>query len=202
MKYASIRGDAPRAVYFPVGQVPAGNATFALRTERNLATLSSEIQAAVARVDPTGRAQGIRTMETHVARSLLTERMLASLGVSFGGLALVLGGIGIYGVLAYQVARRRREIGIRMALGASGRSVVGMILRQTAALTVTGCAIGAVGGLALSRLAKGLLFRIETSDPVTYGAAIGSLLLVALGASCLPAYRAARTSPVETLRTD
>jgi predicted permease len=202
MKYESLRADAPRAVYFPFAQVLAGNATFALRTDRHPASLSSEIQAAVTRVDPSGRAQAIRTMETHVARSLLTERMLASLGASFGGVALLLGAVGIYGVMAYQVARRRREIGVRVALGATAKTVVGMILRQTAALTLAGSVIGAVGGLALSELARGLLFGIEPNDPFTFAAAIGSLLLVALGAAYLPGRRAAQTNPVETLRAE
>lgn len=202
MKYGSMRQDAPRAVYFPMTHLPTGNATFAIRTERSASALASEIQAAVLRVDDAGRAQGVRSMETHVARSLLTERILAWLGAFFGALALLLGAIGIYGVMAYQVARRRREIGIRMALGARAGTVVAMILRQTARLTLLGSAIGVVGGLALAKLAKGFLFRIQPNDPITYSAAIGSLLLVALAAACLPARRAARTSPVETLRTE
>jgi ABC-type antimicrobial peptide transport system permease subunit len=128
--------------------------------------------------------------------------MLASLGASFGGVALLLGAVGIYGVMAYQVARRRREIGVRVALGATAKTVVGMILRQTAALTLAGSVIGAVGGLALSELARGLLFGIEPNDPFTFAAAIGSLLLVALGAAYLPGRRAAQTNPVETLRAE
>lgn len=202
MKYESMREEAPRAVYFPIGQIPAGNATFALRTGRTPASLTVEIRAAVTRVDPAGRAQAIRTMESHISRSLLTERMLAVLGASFGVLALLLAAIGIYGVTAYQVARKRREIGIRIAVGATAGRVIGMILRQTAVLTLIGCAIGAVGGLALSGFARGVLFGIEPSDPLTFTAAIGCLLLVALGASYLPGRNASCANPVETLRAE
>jgi predicted permease len=202
MKYESIRKAAPRAVYFPIGQIPADNATFALRTSRDPASLIAGIKAAVPRVDPAGRAQNIRTMESHVSRSLLTERMLATLGASFAGLAVLLAAIGIYGVTAYQVARRRREIGIRMAVGASAGRVVGMILRQTAALALAGCAIGAAGAWTLSRLAAGVLFEIDPADPLTFTMAIASLLLVAVGASFLPGRSASHTNPVETLRAE
>jgi len=202
MKYESMREAAPRAVYFPIGQIPAGNATFALRTGQNPASLTAEIQAAVTRIDPSGRAQAVRTMQSHISRSLLTERMLAVLGAFFGGLALLLAAIGIYGVTAYQVARKRREIGIRIAVGATAGRVIGMILRQTAGLTLIGCSIGAVGGLILAGFAKGVLFGIEQSDPLTLAASVGCLLLVALGASYLPGRNASRASPMETLRPE
>jgi predicted permease len=202
MKYESMREDAPRAVYFPVGQIQAGNATFALRTARSPASLTAEIQTAVARVDPAGRAQAIRTMASHLSRSLLTERMLASLGASFGGLGLLLAAIGIYGVTAYQVARRRREIGIRIALGATSGRVVRMILRQTSTLALTGCVIGVAGGLLLSGLAREVLFGITPGDPLTYIACVVGMVAVALGASYLPGRRASRSHAVDALRAE
>jgi len=141
-------------------------------------------------------------MENHVAQSLLRERLLATLGSFFGGLALLLGAVGIYGVMAYQVARRRKEIGIRMALGADAGSVIGMVLGQTMRLTLLGCAIGALSGLAVSRAAEGILYGVRANDPTTYVAAIAVLLLIALIAAYLPGRRAARTNPLETLRLD
>jgi predicted permease len=202
MKYESIRGSAPSAVYFPAGQLPIENATFALRTPRDAASMAAEIRAAVSRVYPGARALNIRTMENHVSRSILTERMLALLGAFFAGLALLLAAIGIYGVTAYQVAARRREIGIRMAVGASAERVLGMVLWQTAVLALTGCVIGAAGAWALSRFAAGFLFGIEAGDPLSFLSAIAGLLLIALGAGYLPGRNASRTDPSQALRAE
>jgi ABC-type antimicrobial peptide transport system permease subunit len=141
-------------------------------------------------------------MQEHVAQSLFLERILATLAGAFGGLALVLAATGIYGMMAFQVARRRREIGIRMALGANARSMVGMVLGETARLTLLGCGIGAVGGLFLTRAAEGILHEIRPNDPLTFGAATLGLLLIALGAAYFPGHSAARTNPAETLRAD
>ena len=128
--------------------------------------------------------------------------MLATLAGFFGGLTLSLCAVGIYGVMAFQVARRRKEIGIRMALGADAGSVIGMVLGQTARLTLAGCAIGAPGGLALARVTEGILYGIRPHDPPTFVAAIAGLLLIALAAAYLPARSAARANPVEMLRVD
>jgi ABC-type antimicrobial peptide transport system permease subunit len=110
--------------------------------------------------------------------------------------------VGIYGVMAYQVARRRREIGVRMALGANAATVIGMILRQTTRLTLLGCAIGAAGGLTVTRIAEGFLFQVRPNDPVTFAMAIAGLLLIALAAAYIPGRIASRMNPVETLRVD
>ena len=142
------------------------------------------------------------SLEDHVARSLLQERMLATLGAFFGALALLLGAVGIYGTMAFQVARRRREIGIRMALGADEGSVIGMVLAQTARLTLAGCAIGTAAGFALTRIAQGILYGVRANDPPTFIAAAAGLLLIALAAAYLPGRSAARTNPIETLRID
>jgi ABC-type antimicrobial peptide transport system permease subunit len=142
------------------------------------------------------------SLENHMAKSVLQERMLATLAVFFGGLALLLGAIGSYGVMAFQVARRRREIGIRMALGAEPRGVVAMILNQAARLTLLGCAIGVAGGLALARVTQGILYEVRANDPATFGAAMTVVVLVALAAAYLPARSAARINPVETLKVE
>src|ERR1700689_1274392 len=158
--------------------------------------------AALAHVDQELRPVSVVSLEDHVARSLLQERMLATLAAVFGALALLLGAVGIYGTMAFQVARRRREIGIRMALGADEGSVIGMVLGQTLRLTLAGCAIGAAAGLALTHIAEGILYGVRANDPLTFIAAAAGLLLIALAAAYLPGRRAARTNPIETLRID
>jgi predicted permease len=204
VKYESLRRDFPRTVYVMNAQVPPGpdSYTFAVRTSAGMAAAVQAIRAALARVDGELRPVNVVSLEDHVARSLLQERMLATLAGFFGALALLLGAVGIYGTMAFQVARRRREIGIRMALGADQRSVIGMVLGQTARLTLAGCAIGAAGGLALTRMAEGILYGVRANDPSTIFAAGSVLLLIALAAAYLPGRSAARTNPVDTLRVD
>jgi predicted permease len=204
VKYESLRGDFPRTVYLAAAQVPPdlNSDLFFVRTGAGMASAVRAIDVALAQLDKALRPVGVISMEDHVAQSLLQERMLASLGGFFGAQALLLSAIGIYGVMAFQVTRRRREIGIRMALGADARSVIGMVLGQTARLTLVGGAIGALGGLALTRGAQGLLYGIRPNDPATFVAAIAALLLIALAAAYLPGRSAARTNPVTTLRAD
>jgi len=204
VKYESLRHDFPRTIYMMNAQVPPGpdSYTFAVRTEGGMATAVQAIRAALAHVDPELRPVSVLSLEDHVTRSLLQERMLATLAAFFGALALLLGAVGIYGTMAFHVARRRREIGIRMALGADERSVIGMVLGQTARLTLAGCAIGAAAGLALTRIAEGILYGVRANDPLTFSAAAAGLLLIALAAAYLPGRSAARTNPVDTLRID
>jgi predicted permease len=204
VKYESLRHDFPRTIYMMNAQVPPGpdSYTFAVRTEGGMAAAVKAIRVALAHVDPELRPVSVLSLEDHVNRSLLQERMLATLATFFGALALLLGAVGIYGTMAFQVARRRREIGIRMALGADRGSVIGIVLGQTARLTLAGCAIGAAAGLALTRIAEGILYGVRTNDPLTSIAAAAGLLLIALAAAYLPGRSAARTNPVDTLRVD
>ena len=204
VKYESLRHDFPRTIYMMNAQVPPGpdSYTFAVRTSAGMAAAVQAIGAALARVDPELRPVSVVSLEDRVARSLLQERMLATLAAFFGALALLLGAVGIYGTMAFQVARRRREIGIRMALGADEASVIGMVLGQTARLTLVGCAIGAAAGLALTRLAEGILYGVRADDPSTFITAAAGLMLIALAAAYLPGRHAARTNPIETLRVD
>jgi predicted permease len=204
MKYESLRHEFPPTVYMAATQVPPGpdSYEFSVRTPVGIAAAVPAIEAVLKRVDSALRPVAVISLEDHVARSLLQERMLATLATFFGSLALLLGAIGIYGVMAFQVQRRRREIGIRMALGADTGSVIGMVLGQTTRLTLFGCAVGAAGGLLLTRLAKGILYGVQPNDPLTFATAIAGLLVVALGAAYLPGRRAARMNPIDTLRVD
>jgi hypothetical protein len=203
-KYESLRHESPPTVYMMAAQVPPGpdSYTFSVRTAADMATTAAAVEGTLERIDPALHPANVMSLEDHVAQSLLRERMLATLAGFFGVQALLLGAVGIYGVMSFQVARRRREIGIRMALGADTRSVIGMILGQTARLTLLGGAIGACAGLALTREAQDLLYGIRPNDPLTFGAAIGALLVIALASAYLTGRTAARTNPVETLRAD
>jgi predicted permease len=204
VKYESLRHDFPKTIYFANAQVPPGpdSYTFAVRTEGGIATAAQAIGAALSHVDAQLRPASVVSLDDRVTRSLLQERMLAAIAAFFGALALLLGAVGIYGTMAFQVARRRREIGIRMALGADAGSVIGMVLGQTARLTLLGCAIGAAAGLALTRLAQGILYGVSADDPPTFAMAAAALMLIALAAAYIPGRSAARTNPIETLRVD
>ena len=140
LKYRSLRQDFPRTVFFPVMQRPDAPDwhTFVLRTAAGPGEMTGAIEAALGRIDQALRPSGLRSLEEHVSRSLLQERMLATLAGCFGLLALVVASVGIYGVMAFQVARRQKEIGIRMALGGQPREVVRMVLGETARLALLG----------------------------------------------------------------
>jgi ABC-type antimicrobial peptide transport system permease subunit len=144
----------------------------------------------------------IRTMQGRLDDSLSQERLLASLASGMGALALVLAAAGIYGVLSFAVSRRSREIGVRMALGARPFEIAGLVVRESAALTMIGLAGGAAGAFALSRLVSGLLYGVEPGDPVSFaiaGAVIGAIGVIA---AAVPAYRAASIHPAFTLRAE
>jgi ABC-type antimicrobial peptide transport system permease subunit len=143
-----------------------------------------------------------RTMESQVKESLLRERLMATLSGFFGGLAALLATIGLYGVMSYMVAKRRNEIGIRMALGAARRDVVTMVMREAGMLLAAGVVVGLVLAIAAARAATSLLFGLTPGDPATLALAAGGLGLVAMLASYLPALRASRLEPTEALRDE
>ncbi|MEO6878266.1 MAG: FtsX-like permease family protein, partial [Gemmatimonadaceae bacterium] len=142
----------------------------------------------------------LRTMETIVATSVADRRFVLVLVGVFGGAALVLATLGVYSVISYLVAQRRQEIGVRIALGAQRGDVLSLVLRQGASLAIIGVAIGAIGALFLTRLLKGLVYGVSTTDPVAFGGVIVLLTVVALLASWLPAQRATRVDPMNVLR--
>jgi putative ABC transport system permease protein len=142
----------------------------------------------------------IGPLKNWVAEAMAEPRSISGLFAVFGGLALLLGAVGIYGVISYSVAQRTREIGIRMALGARRQEVLLLVVGQGAKLVLAGVAIGIVGGLMLTRLMSGLLYGVHTTDPLTYGAVAILLMFVALAACFLPARRAMRVDPMVALR--
>ncbi|TFG37752.1 MAG: FtsX-like permease family protein [Candidatus Aminicenantes bacterium] len=158
------------------------------------------LREAVAEADPNLPLAGVQTMQSRVSASVAQPRFYALLLALFALLALALSGIGIYGILAYTVTQRSREIGVRRALGAERNDILGMVLKQGLLLTVIGVAIGWVGAYAATRLLKSLLFGVEPRDPLTFAIIPLILGLVALVACYLPARRATRVDPMIALR--
>jgi putative ABC transport system permease protein len=145
---------------------------------------------------------GVRTMDEVIGRSIAERRFTMLLLATFACVAVMLAAIGVYGVLAYLVSQRTQEIGVRLAIGATPGDVVRLFVREGAGLTLVGVACGLAGALAVTRTLSTLLFGVTTTDPVTFAAVAGTLAIVALLASYLPARRAARVDPMAALRTD
>ena len=145
---------------------------------------------------------GVGTIEQHVEMSLVRERMLALLATFFAGLALMLAAIGLYGVMAYRVVRRTREIGIRIAVGARQQSVVWMMVRETLVLVAAGAALGTLVALGVSHYVAGQLYGVSPRDPAAIVVALSVLACVTLIAGYVPARHASRIDPVRALRTE
>jgi putative ABC transport system permease protein len=159
-------------------------------------------ERAIHDADPEIPVYAIRNMDEVVAQSVAQRKVTMVLLLAFSALAVVLAAVGIYGVLAYTVAQRTREIGIRMAIGARATNVIGMIGREAATFAIAGIAAGVVATLGLARLASSLLFGVSPSDAPVYAAAAWIVACVALLASLLPARRAASVDPMTALRED
>jgi hypothetical protein len=211
VQHDGLTATAPSAVYFPVltqnlFNVPVAgtpSVAFAIRSERaGVTSLVEEIRAAVRSVSASVPVAQERTMRDLYAASLArTSFTLVLLGVA-GAMALVLAVIGIYGVIAYVVSQRTREIGIRSALGARPQQLERMFLRQAFALTAVGIVVGVFAAIVFGRWMSSLLFGVGPLDPVTYAAAVGVTLLAAALASYVPARRAASIDPIETLKAE
>jgi putative ABC transport system permease protein len=153
-------------------------------------------------VHPALIAANIRPLETTVSESVAGPRFQAALLSSFAGLALLLAALGLYGLVSYGAALRRREIGIRIALGARPRQILGLVTAEGLKLVVVGLAIGCAAALGATRLLSSLLFEVRPTDPATYLTIAGVLLAVGIVAGAIPARRAARTDPLEALRSE
>jgi len=198
--YESLRDSMPPSMYLPFSFVPLFGVSISARSAGGSpAHLANDVETAVRRVDP-NLAVTVRSLDAQVGATLVRERLVAILSTFFGGLALLLAGLGVYGVTAYAVGRRRAEIGIRLALGAAPGSVIRLVLRRVAILVGLGIAIGGVTGLWAARLTETLLYDLRPHDPLSF--ALAALVLAAAGlvAAWLPARRAARIDPAVVLR--
>ena len=197
----SLREDQRRFVYLPYTQeTDVGGMMFYTRTSIAPEALAPRLRAIVREVDASLPLTSLKTMRVQIGESLFVERLVAALSAAFGLLATLLAAIGLYGVMSYAVAQRTREIGIRVALGADRRTVLMMVLREVAVLSLLGVAIGLPSGYGLGRLVEAQLFGLTARDPFTFAAATGTLLATAFLAGYLPALRATRVQPMEALR--
>lgn len=200
-RYSNLREDPPPQVFLPyVQQKGAWDMTYAIRSSAEQAVLISALRHAVRQIDSTVPLTQIRTQQEQIDETMRMERTLAALTAGFGLLALALAAVGIYGIMAYSVANRRNEIGIRMALGAQPSQVRGMILRESSWLAGVGIIVGVGVAFGLTRLVKTMLYGIQPYDPATLAGGVSILLVVALAASWIPAARAARVQPMDALR--
>ncbi len=198
-----LRESARRFVYLPYRQNDAVTSmTFYVRSAADASATSAAIRQTMQRLDPNLPIYDMRAMEAQVAESLFVERMVAGLSVAFGTLATILAAIGLYGVMSYAVARRTREIGIRMALGAERGRVRWLVLKEVLVLATVGVVLGFGAAFYATRRIEAQLFGIAPNDPGTLAGAIGLILLVALVAGWIPARRATTIDPMLALRTE
>jgi predicted permease len=189
-------------IYVPLAQRPARNLSIVVRANVDPGALAAPLRSAVASIDPDVPAFGFSAASAFVGAQTSNARFGAALMGLFGGLALLLAALGVHGVVSYGVARRRREIGVRLALGARRRQVVGLVLGEALALAAAGVAVGVVAAAALARLLHSLLYGVAPIDPPTFGVAAGVLVAAAAAAAWLPARRAARVDPMAALRSE
>ena len=200
-KYESMREEIPYELYIPQVQLNfVTGATFYVRSRGNPTNTFNALRTAVSGVDPDVAMYDMRTLEHQMEISLLTERLLATLSSVFGCLATLLAAIGLYGVMAFTVTRRTREIGIRMALGAEKGAVVWMVLRETLTLAGIGVAIGLLGAYGVTRLIQSQLFGVQPTDLLTMAAASLGIAAVTALAGYIPARRATGIDPMTALR--
>jgi putative ABC transport system permease protein len=192
--------DPIATLYLPRAQYPSSEMTLVARTASRSETLNAAIANVVHEIDKEQPVLDIVTMDDILADSLSHQRFNMLLLATFSGLALLLAAIGIYSVLAYSVRRRVREIGVRMALGAQRRDILGLILGQGAKLALIGAGIGIAGALALTRLMSSQLFGVTATDPITFISVSALIVLVALLACYIPARRATKVDPIVALR--
>ena len=202
IKMGTLDADTRPAVYIPHTQLPIGLMTFVARTGMDPMSLATSFNAAVHAIDPELPVADVQTMEEVVDATLSRPRTVSVLLTVFALMALVLAGVGVYGVMAYSVSQRTQEIGVRMALGATTESVFRLVLGQALRLVALGVVAGLVAAAALTRVLTTLLYETEPLDPWTFAVTALVLTLVATLASYVPARRSTRVAPVEALRTE
>lgn len=203
VRYGAIEADLQPDLYYPAYQSGfGGSGTVFLRTRGDPFAVLGPVRAELRALDPTLPIFSVMTMEQRAGQALARPRFAATLLGVFAAVAMGLAGLGLYGVLAFSVAQRTREIGLRMALGADGARVIRDVIRQGVTLAGMGIVVGLGGALALQRLIAGMLYGVTATDPVTFGATAVVMAVVALAAAWIPARRATRVDPLVAIRED
>jgi ABC-type antimicrobial peptide transport system permease subunit len=188
--------------YYPHAQKPGALGNFVVRYSGSPDSVVPQIRAAIKEVNHDLPIDEVLPLAEHIGRSLVTQKLVARLGLFFGLLALLLACIGLYGVMSYGVARRTNELGIRIALGAQRFNVFWLVLREGLLLVGIGVGLGLVAALLSTKLAKALLYGLQPNDPTTIAMAAVLLVVIAGVATYLPARRAARVNPMDALREE
>ena len=200
MRALALDAEAAPEFYVPAAQLTISDMTVVARTDGSPAALQADARALVTAIDANVPVYRVRTLDDAIRQSIQQPRFNALLLGLFGGVALLLTGVGLYGVLGYVVAMRTREIVIRMALGARRADILGMIVRRGLGLSLSGVVVGVVAAFGVTRLFRSLLFDVAPTDPLAFAAAVLALSLVASRAR--PARRATRLDPMQALRAE
>lgn len=200
VKHFGLDAEVRPEIYVPYAQHPASTMTLVVRTASDPASLTDAVKTEIRAIDKDQPVSGVATLESYVDRSIAGRRFSMMLLMAFAAVALLLAGVGVYGVMSYAVAERTREIGIRVALGAARRDIFKLVVGQAAVLLMIGLAAGLIGAFALTRLMEGLLFSVSTTDPLIFLTVTIALAAVALLASYIPARRATGVDPMIALR--
>jgi len=199
-KYSEVKDQVPPVFFVPWRQVEIGQNYFYVRSALPQDQILRAIPQVIRKLDANLPVEQLKTLPQQVRDNVAIDRMISVLSAAFAVLATLLAAVGLYGVLAYSVAQRTREIGVRMALGASSGNVGGMVLRQVGTMTLIGGVIGIAGAIALGRGAQSLLYELKGWDPLVIAIATLVLAMVAVGAGLIPALRASRVDPMQALR--
>jgi putative ABC transport system permease protein len=200
VRYSGLADDDESLVYVPHHQNSWGSMTVAIRAQGNPAALADTLRREVSRLDQDVAVARIATLSAIAANSIASQRFGALLLAIFAAAAALLAGIGVYGVMSYNVAQRTHELGVRLALGAKPRDLFALVVARGLLLAAVGAALGLAGALALGPIMRGLLFGVRPADPITLVLVPVVLAGVALLACSLPGRRAARIDPIESLR--
>ena len=201
IKYTNLRDEIPIQMCIPyMANDHVGGMTVYVRTTMDSTQFFAAVRRKVQELDAQLPLYSVRTIDTQISNSLLVERLIASLSTAFGLLATLLATIGLYGVMAYTVERRTREIGIRMALGAFQKDVIWMVMREVLFLVAVGVAVGLTATIGLTRLVQTQLYGLTAHDPYTLALAALGLAAVAAAAGYIPAMRASRVDAMQALR--
>jgi ABC-type antimicrobial peptide transport system permease subunit len=200
-KYSEVRQELPPIFFVPYTQSTSlGTMHYYTRTSLDTDRMLGAAPGVLSKLDTNLPVEDLKTMPQQVRENVFMDRMVSTLSAAFASLATLLAAVGLYGVLAYTVGQRTREIGLRMALGADAARMRAMILKQVGWMTLVGGAIGIVGAYYLGKGAESLLFEIKGFDPIVVAVAVAVLVVVAFGAGYIPAHRASRVHPMQALR--